>query len=123
MPAPGLTHSFTRGRLSGNAGADFVAVTFHSDVPYRAFECRATKTGEAYGVGKGVLVASFSATPAGAERTFEVYDDYLVYGDGEYRISLFAQSEDGAWNDNCPLIPSGAALAFGADGKILLCGR
>lgn len=123
MPAPGLTHSFTRGRLSGNAGADFVAVTFASDTPYQAFECRATLAGEEYGLGRGTLIASFSQTPANTERTFEIYDEHLVHGDGEYRISLFAQSEDGAWNDNCPLIPSGAALAFGADGKILLCGR
>lgn len=123
MPAPGLTFSCDKRKLSGVAGFDCIAVTFHSDVPYRAFECRATLAGEEYGLGRGTLIASFSQTPANTERTFEIYDEHLVHGDGEYRISLFAQSEDGSWNDNCPLIPSGAALGFASDGKILLCGR
>lgn len=123
MPAPGLTFSFTRGRLSSVSGFDCISVTFRSDIAYQAFECRATKQGEPYGVGMGALVASFSATPAGVARTFEVYDDYLVNGDGAYRISLFAQGDDGSWNDNCVLVPSGAACAFASDGKLLLCGR
>ena len=55
----------------------------------------------------GNFVASFSATPANTQRTFEVYDDYLVHGDGEYRISLFAQGMDGSWNDNHGFIPNG----------------
>ena len=107
MAAPGLTFSVSWNKVSDDPGFDHIIVNFQSDIPYQAFECRATKVGDDYGVGKGSLVASFSATPANTQRTFEVYDDYLVHGDGEYRISLFAQGMDGSWNDNHGFIPSG----------------
>ena len=45
---------------------------------------------------------------ANTQRSFEVYDDYLVHGDGNYRISLFAQGEDGSWNDNYYYLPVGS---------------
>lgn len=107
MAAPGLTFSVSGNKVSDEPGFDHIIVNFQSDTPYQAFECRATKVGDDYGVGKGSLVASFSATPANTQRTFEVYDDYLVHGDGEYRISLFVQGMDGSWNDNHGFIPSG----------------
>ena len=107
MAAPGLTFSVSGNKVSDEPGFDYIIVNFQSDIPYQAFECRATKVGDDYGVGKGSLVASFSATPENTQRTFEVYDDYLVHGDGEYRISLFAQGMDGSWNDNHGFIPSG----------------
>ena len=107
MAAPELTFSISGTKVSDEPGFDHIIVNFQSDTPYQAFECRATKVGDDYGVGKGSLVASFSATPANTQRTFEVYDDYLVHGDGEYRISLFAQGMDGSWNDNHGFIPSG----------------
>lgn len=123
MAAPGLTFSFTGKKVSRRDGFDCVLVTFHADMPYKAFECRATRAGEPFGVGKGALIASFSSTPAGMEREFAVYDDFLVRGDGEYRVSLFAQGEDGSWNDNCGFIPSGSSGLRTADGKKFLCGR
>lgn len=123
MPAPGLTYTVSGRKISDEAGFNFISVRFQSDIPYIAFECRATKVGEEYGVGKGALVASFSSTPAQTERTFEVYDSYLVQGDGEYRISLFAQSEEGAWNDNFPYIPLGSSSYVTAEGKEYLCMR
>ena len=107
MAAPELTFSISGTKVSDDPGFDYIIVNFQSDIPYQAFECRATKVGDDYGVGKGSLVASFSATPANTQRTLEVYDDYLVHGDGEYRISLFAQGMDGSWNDNHGFIPSG----------------
>lgn len=107
MAAPGLTFSVSGNKVSDEPGFDYIIVNFQSDIPYQRFECRATKIGDDYGVGKGALVASFSTTPANTQRTFEVYDDYLVHGDGEYRISLFAQGMDGSWNDNHGFIPSG----------------
>lgn len=107
MAAPELTFSISGTKVSDDPGFDYIIVNFQADIPYQAFECRATKVGDDYGVGKGSLVASFSATPANTQRTFEVYDDYLVHGDGEYRISLFAQGMDGSWNDNHGFIPSG----------------
>ena len=107
MAAPELTFSVSGNKVSDEPGFDYIIVNFQSDIPYQRFECRATKIGDDYGVGKGALVASFSTTPANTQRTFEVYDDYLVHGDGEYRISLFAQGMDGSWNDNHGFIPSG----------------
>lgn len=107
MAAPELTFSVSGTKVSDEPGFDYIIVNFQSDIPYQKFECRATKIGEDYGVGKGSLVASFSTTPANTQRTFGVYDDYLVHGDGEYRISLFAQGTDGSWNDNQGFIPSG----------------
>ena len=109
MGAPNLTFSVTGDKLSAVSGFDKITVSFEADAPYKAFECRATKSGEAWGVGRGALVASFSQTPANTQRQFDIYDDYLLEGDGEYRISLFAQGEDGAWNDSCGFIPSGSS--------------
>lgn len=104
---PNLTFSVSGEKISNVPGFDYIIVSFQSDIPYQAFECRATKVGQEYGVGKGNLVSSFSSTPANTQRQFEVYDDYLLQGDGEYRISLFAQGYDGSWNDNQGFIPSG----------------
>ena len=109
MAAPGLEFTVTGTKISDETGFDHISVTFSSDTPYQKFECRATKAGEAWGRGKGVLVASFSQTPANTDRTFEVYDDFLTSGDGEYRISLYAQGMDGSWNDNWGFIPSGTS--------------
>ena len=107
MAAPNLEFTVSKYKLSDEAGFDHISVTFSADAQYQSFECRATKVGDDWGLGKGVLVASFSQTPGNTQRTFEVYDDFLVHGDGEYRISLFAQGVDGSWNDNQGFIPSG----------------
>ena len=123
MPAPQLTFSITGNKVSAVSGFDHIDVTFTSDIPYQAFECRATKSGSNYGRGVGRLVASFSTTPANTSRTFEVYDDDLVNGEGEYRISLYAQSQDGGWNDNHAFIPSGSSGLKTSDGKKFLCMR
>lgn len=123
MGAPNLTFSVTGDKLSAVSGFDKITVSFEADAPYKAFECRATKSGEAWGVGRGALVASFSQTPANTQRQFDIYDDYLLEGDGEYRISLFAQGEDGAWNDSCGFIPSESSGMKTADGKIFMCRR
>lgn len=123
MAAPELTFSVSGKTISGVSGFDAITVTFTPDIACAAFECRATAEGEDWGVGKGVLVASFSTTPAGASRTFEIYDDYLVAGDGTYRISLFAQGVDGSWNDNGWFIPSSSGGLVTSDGKQFLSMR
>lgn len=123
MAAPGLTFSVSGNKISDEVGYDHITVVFQADTACLAFECRATKVGDEYGVGKGNLVASFSYTPANTERSFDVYDDYLIRGDGDYRISLFAQGEDGSWNDNYPYIPIGKDCYITSDGKIYLCMR
>ena len=123
MAAPNLVFSASGNKLSNKVGFDFITVRFTADAPYQKFECRATKAGEDYGVGKGELVASFSSTPADTERVFELYDDYLLRGDGQYRISLFAQGQDGSWNDNHPFITSEGLPLHTSAGEIFLCMR
>lgn len=120
MSAPFVKFTVSRNKISSIPGFDNVVVTFSADNTYTVFECRATKVGDRYGVGVGALLASFSKTPANIERTFEIYDEYLMRGDGDYRISLYVQGEDGQWNetDNIGFIPKGMAFALKtADGK------
>lgn len=123
MAAPNITFTATGNKVSGVSGFDSIRVSFKADAAYSAFQCRATKVGEDWGVGKGVLVASFSSTPANTERSFDIYDDYLTAGDGDYRISLFAQGEDGSWNDNGCFIPTGSSGMLTVDGKTFLTMR
>lgn len=118
MPAPNLTFSVNRLEVSPYLSAQ---VSFTSDTGYDQFECRATKASAEYGVGKGNLIASFSSTPPNVGRTFEIYDDYLLSGDGEYRISLYAYN--GAWNDNHLFIPAGFSGLKTATGEQFLCER
>lgn len=103
MAVPTLTFSTTGSKISSVEGHDHITVTFTADGPYKSFECRATKSGKSWGVGIGTLIASFSQTPANTSRSFDIYDDYLVRGDGEYRISLFAQDMNGSWYILTPL--------------------
>lgn len=107
MGAPNVTYSITNNILSDEAGFNSIIVTFSASGEYTAFECRATPAAAQWGQGIGTLVAAFSQTPAGVERTFEVYDTDLVNGDGEYRISLYVQGTDGSWNDTILFIPQG----------------
>ena len=103
MAVPTLTFSTTGSKISSVEGHDHITVTFTASGPYKSFECRATKSGESWGVGIGTLIASFSQTPANTSRSFDIYDDHLVRGDGEYRISLFAQDMNGSWYTLTPL--------------------
>lgn len=105
MAAPNLTFSVSGHKVSSVVGYDHILVSFTSDASYKAFECRATKVGEEWGVGRGSLIASFSQTPANTERSFDIYDDYLINGDGEYRISLLAQGSNGEWNTASTVLP------------------
>lgn len=123
MGAPNLTFSVTGNKLSTVSGFDKVSVSFEADAPYKVFECRATKSGEVWGCGKGSLIASFSQTPANTPRQFDIFDEYLLNGDGEYRISLYAQGEDGSWNDNQGFIPFLSSGLITADGKKFMCTR
>ena len=60
MAAPELTFSITGNKISAVSGFNSITVSFSSDIAYTAFECRATKSGEDWGRGKGALIASFS---------------------------------------------------------------
>ena len=106
MAAPEILYSISGERLSAVEGFNRIMVTVQADLPCRSLECRA-----------------FSATPADTPRTFELYDDFLLRGDGQYRISLFAQGENGSWNDNHPYIPMGEGSYRTADQAVYLCMR
>lgn len=122
MGAPNIVYTTSHNRISNETGKDRISVTFYADAEYAAFECRAVKTGEDWGIGKGALIASFSQTPANTERTFDIYDDFLLSGDGDYTVFLYVQAPDGSWNDTIGFIPSGADSALvTADGLSFLC--
>lgn len=122
MGAPNVTASISHSKISGVSGYDSLTVTFSVDATYMAFECRATKAGADWGLGKGALIASFPQTPADTKRTFEIYDDYLIQGDGDYRISLYVQGADGSWNDTYGFIPSETVeTMLTSDGAEFLC--
>lgn len=123
MAAPALKYSVTGSRVSLVEPYDKVVVVFTSDKPYKNFECRATKAGEPFGRGKGALLASFSQTPADTPRQFELYNSFLLSGDGDYRISLFAQGEDDSWNDNEGFRLADDSKLLCADGKEFFCMR
>ena len=75
MAAPKLTFSISGEKVSAVSGFDYIIVAFQSNIPYQAFECRATKAGEEYGVGKGALIASFSTprrTHSGVSRCMTI---------------------------------------------------
>ena len=123
MPAPGITFTISGTVISSVSGYDHITLTFESDIAYTQCEIRATKSGDPYGVGIGTLIASFSTTPAETSRSVDVYDTFLVNGDGEYRISIFAQSADGGWNDNYLFIPDTSDSLITSDSKTFLCMR
>lgn len=120
MAAPSLTFLVDKMIIGVS---DCAVVTFESDIPYKAFEARATVVDANYGVGIGSLVGAFSSTPAATQRQFEIYDTEIVNGDGEYRISLFAQGTDNAWNDNAQFITSDTKDFVTSDGKNFLAMR
>ena len=123
MPAPEITFTVSGNKISDVSGFVHISVSFFSDLAYTQCEVRATKIQDAYGRGVGRLIAAFSSTPAATSRTFEVYDTDLVSGEGEYRISIYAESDDGGWNDNHGFLPSGAGGLLTADGQEFLCMR
>ena len=55
------------------------------------WECRATKVGQPYGVGIGLLVGSGNVVTGGVEIVFTVPSTALSLGDGEYRLSHYVQ--------------------------------
>ena len=121
MGAPNVIFSYTNTKISSATGFDSIIMNFSAESEYAAFECRATKADDDWGVGVGALIASFSQTPANTARQFEIYDDYLVNGDGEYRISLYVQGADGSWNDTIRFIPKASDSYITSDGMTFLC--
>lgn len=79
-------------------------VDFSVDENFIEFEVRATKQGAAYGRGIGTLVmhmkiASPNYYPANKQYSYVITDSDLVFGEGTYRISMYACNLDGIWSD------------------------
>lgn len=106
MAGPNLTFVLDRTKISAVPGYNVTNISFYSDVAYRVFECRATKIDEAWGVGRGTLLAGFSLTPENVSRQFEIYSNDLLNGDGIYRITLMAQGLDDEWNIQTTILPA-----------------
>ena len=124
MAAPGLTFTITGNKISAVSGFDSITVKFSSDIVVLGGN-GSQKTANMLSE-EGLNVVSLPKTIdndlPGTERTFEVYDDFLLSGDGEYRISLYAQGADGSWNDSYGFVPSGTTKTMlTADGKEFLC--
>lgn len=113
MAEPNITFSVSSNKISAKAGYNVVSVTFSSDMAYKTFECRATKDDSPYGPGIGALIAAFSSTPAFIERTFEIYDEHLTMGDGDYRISFYAET-----SDSTIFVPIGSSKLITSDNNI-----
>lgn len=79
-------------------------VNFSVDENFLIFEVRATKEGSDYGRGIGTLVMQMKIEspnyyPANTSYSFVISDSNLVFGEGVYRISMYAQNADGIWSD------------------------
>lgn len=116
-PEDGVDLAFTvsSNKISAKEGFDVVTVNFSVNTAYKTFEARATKEGASYGQGIGTLIAAFSNTPALTERTFEIYDEHLTSGDGNYRISLYAEADYGDI-----IIPVNSTMLITSDDKIFI---
>lgn len=79
-------------------------VDFSVNENFLKFEARATKNGEPFGRGIGNLVTEMNIVspnyfPANKSYTFVITDSDLIFGEGLYRISMYAQNTDGIWSD------------------------
>jgi hypothetical protein len=85
-------------------------VTFSSSQHFKKFYATAVKSGNDYGFINDVLVDIRETNPTGVllyeltERnanvnfSFTINISSLTFGDGEYRIGLYVQNDDGFWN-------------------------
>ena len=79
-------------------------VDFSVDENFTEFEVRATKQGAEYGRGIGTLVLHMNIAvpnyyPANKSYSYVITDSDLVFGEGSYRISMYAKNVDGIWSD------------------------
>lgn len=86
--------SYTRNRISGKEGFAVSQVVFTCDIDLQAFEARATKEGNPYGVGQGDLLHSAQDVKNGEDIFFSISSSMLTQGDGNYRVSLYGKAND-----------------------------
>lgn len=116
--------------IDRNRISEFLKATVNveSDIPFIAVEARATKKGSGFGRGIGICLLSDDATASdgvvalpSAVSNF-IFDaqcsEFLT--DGEYRISVFVQTEDGKWNDGSALLTSSGEKVYDKNGVCVL---
>ena len=146
MAQPILTYSLTWGtgnvyqRLSGKSytapngntvDCSSLTVTFSSSVHFQKFYATAVKNGKNYGFENDILVDIRQTDPTGVllyELTnrnanvnfnFTINVNSFTDGDGEYRIGLYLQDDNGTWNYEYFLVTSGGQKLVTKDGKYL----
>ena len=87
-----------------------VTVTFSSSQHFKKFYATAVKDGNNYGFENDILVDINGDNPTGillyelternanVEFSFTISTSSLTSGDGNYRIGLYVQNDDGVWN-------------------------
>ena len=87
-----------------------LGVTFSSSVHFKKFYATAVKSGNDYGFENDILVDIRETNPTGillyeltsrnanTDFTFTINASSLTAGDGEYRIGLYVQDDNGMWN-------------------------
>lgn len=123
-----LTISIDRSRISHHFKANVIV---QSDVPFTAYEARATITNESYGKGIGFDLLSDDSSSSGGVVTlsspvtsvsFDV-ESYELEADGNYRISVYVRDESEVWNDCCQLYTSSGEEVKDSDGRNVLAKR
>lgn len=123
-----LTITVDRNRISPHYKA---TVNVSSDEPIRAYEARATKSGEAFGRGVGFDLLSDDAsalngvvTLSSAVTSFSFdIESAELSSDGDYLISVFVRDENGVWNDCSALFTSASQPVRDSSGAYILAKR
>ena len=142
MAQPVLTYNVNWGsnniyqKLSGKSYVDpsgktvdcsTVSVTFSSSVHFQKFYATAVKDGKNYGFVNDILVDIQGSSPTGVKLheltqrnantnfTFTINIASLTDGDGQYRIGLYVQDDDGMWNYEYFLISSDSKQLVSSD--------
>ena len=143
MAQPVLTYTINWGanniyqKLSGKTYVDpttgktvdcsTVSVTFSSSVHFKKFYATAVKQGKDYGFINDVLIDIQGSSPTGVKLyeltqrnanvdfTFTINTASLTAGDGQYRIGLYVQGDDGMWNYEYFLISSDSKQLVSSD--------
>lgn len=90
--------SIDKYKISRLLGINECRCSFHCDIDVSKWEARATLEGAPKGRGIGLLVESGTDLKAGEKGLVSILDTELTDGDGNYVISIYAQSSDGVWS-------------------------
>lgn len=146
MAQPVLTYTVTWGtrnvyqKLSGKSYVDAsgntvdcssVTVTFSSSVHFKKFYATAVKDGSDYGFENDILVDIRQTNPTGillyelTERNanvnfnFTINTNQFTDGNGQYRIGLYVQDDNGIWNYEYFLVDINGKQLTANNGDIL----